>query len=237
MKIDCVTFTGADDKTDLDRMNQLSNEFPFIEWGVLISKSKMGLQRYPSLETLILMNDALKHTNRSTHICGSICKDIVEDGGINPDDINLFSEAVKYANRIQLNFSIKSVKLDLMNLGRFINRIQDKKFILQQNKSNAPLIDGITPFLTRSSKVQILFDASGGRGTEITDIPNPILNLHCGYAGGLNADNLEAKIKEIDQAVLRDREIWLDMENGVRTNNEFDLSKVRKCCEIIQKFI
>ncbi|MHB1675039.1 MAG: hypothetical protein ACYCSP_12405 [Acidobacteriaceae bacterium] len=37
MKLETVTITGADDSTDIVELAELSEEFPFVEWGILIS--------------------------------------------------------------------------------------------------------------------------------------------------------------------------------------------------------
>ena len=45
-----VTITGADDAVDPGALVALSAEFPFVEWGILFSKSREGEARYPSAE-------------------------------------------------------------------------------------------------------------------------------------------------------------------------------------------
>jgi hypothetical protein len=222
MKLKYVTFTGTDDKTDLSEVQRISKEYPFVEWGMLLSIAKAGSQRYPSKKNFIDINN-LK-INKSIHICGATCKSIVEEGILEDNMIELFNCAMPHANRCQLNFSIKNTNVDLANLFWFIAKFT-RNFILQQNKTNSPFIKGISPYVTRSGKVEILFDCSGGSGSVISEIPNLIPNIFCGYAGGLNPENLESKLQEIE-AVVEDNEIWIDMESGVRTNNEFDLKKL-----------
>ena len=43
-----VTVTGADDSVDVDGLIDLSKEFPFVEFGILLSKSSAGSARFPS---------------------------------------------------------------------------------------------------------------------------------------------------------------------------------------------
>ena len=50
--------------------------------------------------------------------------------------------------------------------------------------------------------------------------------------GGLTPDNLKEKLELLDKSLPKNIEIWIDMESGVRTNNKFDLEKVKKCIEI-----
>jgi hypothetical protein len=42
-----VTITGADDSTSIDEMLALSRRFPFVEWGILVSKRHEGSYRFP----------------------------------------------------------------------------------------------------------------------------------------------------------------------------------------------
>lgn len=236
MKITHITFTGADDNTDLLQMKNLSNEFPFIEWGILLSYNSMGTSRYPSMKTLENISETLLHTNLSLHICGIMAKSIAETGGLFYDGAQIIGKIFRFYSRCQLNFNIKTTQVDIINLGFFIEKCPEIKFILQMNKSNEPFISAIAPYLTRSSRIEILFDASGGRGKELSTIPLPILNIKCGYAGGLSPDNLEKKIKELNNTLPTETEIWLDMETGVRTDDKFDLNKVKQCCEIVAKY-
>lgn len=45
-----VTITGADDSTDISQLVELSQEFPFVEWGILVSRRSEGGPRFPSRE-------------------------------------------------------------------------------------------------------------------------------------------------------------------------------------------
>jgi len=40
MKIIKLTITGADDKTEVSSLIDISNNFEFIEWGILFSNSR-----------------------------------------------------------------------------------------------------------------------------------------------------------------------------------------------------
>jgi len=240
MKLKTVTFTGADDKTDLSELEKISNKYPFVEWGFLISKTKMGTQRYPSaktIEKLTCPSVHLRGGGNAAHICGEICRQIIADGGIREwSDHPILSRMLSVSDRVQLNFNAKICDIDLVNLFGFIKKTSFTSFILQQNENNASFINAIVPYIQRSKKINILFDCSGGNGSEIAEIPQLIPNIFCGYAGGLSPENLERKLQEIE-AVVGDNEIWIDMESGVRTNNEFDLEKVVQCCEIAKKYV
>lgn len=49
MILDKVSITGADDSVNPKDLVELSEEFPFVEWAILLSKSRMRSNRYPSL--------------------------------------------------------------------------------------------------------------------------------------------------------------------------------------------
>lgn len=68
-----------------------------------------------------------------------------------------------------------------------------------------------------------------------TTWPKPFSNVRTGYAGGLNPDNLEEQLTKI-AAVVGNNSVSIDMESGVRTNNEFDLDKVRRCLQMAKDF-
>jgi phosphoribosylanthranilate isomerase len=51
----------------------------------------------------------------------------------------------------------------------------------------------------------------------------------CGYAGGLSPDNVESQIKLIRKVASH---FWIDAETGLRTNGEFDLTKVEQFIDL-----
>jgi len=60
--------------------------------------------------------------------------------------------------------------------------------------------------------------------------------LLCGYAGGLNPDNIEQELIKIE-AVVGDAEIWIDMESGIRNKkDELDLEKCERVLAIAERW-
>ncbi len=43
-----VTVTGADDSINYYRLFELSEKYPFVEWGLLLSKNSEGYPRFPT---------------------------------------------------------------------------------------------------------------------------------------------------------------------------------------------
>lgn len=222
-----VTVTGVDDKTDLVDLMDLSIKYPFVEWGVLISKASLtegsANERFPDVSIfnkLTKCKRIMKNLNFSLHVCGSYLKDIICDGIWNlNNDIkgNLF-----IFNRIQLNASPILDKINLPVFSLSLKNI-DQEVILQLKSfdGNEELVETCR----RNAKISVLYDTSGGKGLKPNSWPNSVIN--CGYAGGLNPENVKNSLIEISKVVSHEP-IWIDAETGLRTNNYLDLEKVEK---------
>ena len=239
MKINKVTITGADDKTSHLELVRLSKKYPFVEWGILFSASKVGANRYPSIRWIEKLREVKTEFDKdaepgkkmylSGHFCGKYSRDVMS---------GTFSEIDFYKGmfkRFQLNFNFKAApyKKDLL-LDGMKNRYDETIFILQYNKSNASDIDEIIKDYG-ASNLHCLYDASGGRGKVISEIKEA-LPVYTGYSGGLNLENVEGVCKIITEHE-NPVHCWIDMESGVRTNDELDLGKVEKVLETCSKFI
>lgn len=224
MIINKVTFTGIDDKTNIKKLQEIQKEFPYVEWGVLIASSP-GQGRQPSEDYI----ESLKDTklNLALHICSGHSRSIMTDGNLE----------LKYDffKRNQINFNFKHTKHDLVNYTNLVNKYKDKSFILQSNFSNEIFIDKIIS-TGKNTNTHILYDSSGGRGTEIKNIKPPYKGIYTGYSGGIGPENINEICKAITFHKADDR-VWIDMETAVRTDNIFDLDKVYKVLKIVDKHI
>src|SRR5262249_7934295 len=65
--------TGADDAVDPAALAALTDEFPFVEWGILLSPKRVGRPRYPTREWVCRFYDpAARHSMfLSAHFCGA----------------------------------------------------------------------------------------------------------------------------------------------------------------------
>jgi len=233
MKINKITFTGADDNTEVTDLIEISKDYPMVEWGLLYSEKRFGTERYPSEKKF---RDLLNHNyQKSLHLCGKAARDFIQKGNVN---------AVVYSygqicDRIQLNFNDRKTPVDLDNFKKSLKAF-NIPIILQVNSANNEFISRILKIQTFGKiydEFHYLFDASGGNGKEINEIPQPLFNVYCGYAGGLNPDNLKEKLELLDKSLPKDAIIYIDMESGVRTDGEFDIEKVKQCLEITKKYI
>lgn len=202
-----ITFTGVDDDTDPAAMVALSDEYP-IEWGILFSPKRQGAGRYPRLATVEwLVSEVL--LTYSAHLCGGDAREVIESGASHHD-------LSGYFGRAQINTADPKVQPSLIGLWA---REAGLRAILQ---CRGPFPD--------VHAVDVLYDASGGRGILPTSWPSGLDRL-CGYAGGLSPDNVAAAVSVIGSRATR---YWIDMESGVRDDRDrFDIGKCRAVCEAV----
>lgn len=218
-----VTFTGIDNKTDINKLVKLKSLFPFVEFGILISSNNTNMgknNRYPDLSVIEQLKD--KDLNLACHICGRIARDIVYNNdwsGVH----TLLGEYFNIFERFQLNVSM------LHKFSEEIEFPEGKTFIIQL-KDDSSLYDF---YKDRVSNVQGFQDNSGGTGSFLDSWMDA--DRYFGYAGGLSADNVQAVLETFKSRFSHD--YWIDMESSVRTDDWFDIDKCRKVLEICQDYI
>lgn len=230
MNLDRVTITGADDSIDPLALVELTNEFPYVEWGLLFSATHQGKPRWPSngwIKKLLSLNVKLP---LSLHLCGKYVRDLVIKGKFTFIEEN--SEIWDVAQRIQLNFHGEYHKACL-ELPTILNKYE-KQYILQMDGVNNNLLSN--PLFNEHSIVP-LFDISGGNGILPDEWPAPIAE-YSGYAGGLSPDNLNTQLNKIWNVVGNHR-IWIDVETRVRSDDDrvLDLNRVHNFLSIAYKFV
>jgi len=231
-----ITFTGADDKVDKQKLYDISASYPMVEWGILWYPKKMGTRRYPTEKWIYEFLDSKpENVNISLHVCGFDAWYFMKY--VNTDrDLSYIHNNV---NRIQLNFPKSKLDVDdtfafikqegIHDFDFYLNRFCEntgKSVIIQSNKGNKIL----NTCLEDNIYIDFLFDESRGGGKGISEYPSPIPQKYNGYAGGINPDNVLAILHDLKKIVpdnSTDGEIWIDMETGIRTDNEFDLRKVK----------
>ena len=231
MKLTSITFTGIDEKTDLSRVESIQEQYPYVEWGVLLSYhwNENG-NRYPSPKLIEKLE--YKGLRLSAHICGSMAKDIV----INCETEKML-ETINYNfdlfRRCQMNVNTCALFRELRTMRPF-DRMLDE-VILQM--SNSSTLDSFLRYVeVPTPRISYLIEGSGGRGIDcdITVFDNP--DLHIGYAGGINPENVGPKLMKLLEHPSYGK-FWIDMETGVRTDDWLDLDKVEKVLEICDPII
>ena len=84
-------------------------------------------------------------------------------------------------------------------------------------------------------QVNALFDESGGEGIIPTEIKPPLLDIYCGYAGGIGPDNVVDRVKSI--LAVTEADFWIDMEGRVRINDILDLGKVVRVLDLVSPYV
>lgn len=237
MKLKVVSITGADDSISPKELVELSKEFPFVEWAILLSKTQAGNKRFPSFEWMKELSSQADALQLAGHLCGSWLRNLMATGDISfAEQLSLWP----HFRRIQLNFHAQKTELSPEALLTLRNQTWKyrKSFIVQMDGVNNELYKRLN---FAGVLAQGLFDLSHGTGVVPNEWPDVIPSMdpqaYRGYAGGLSPSNLEDQLNKIEQAV-GDTTIWVDMETHVRSNNDmqFDLDKVRKCLEIAKKW-
>jgi len=202
---DFITFTGADDHTEVAGMGELASRYP-IEWGILLDPGRQGIAaRFPGEAALSrLMASGLR---LAAHLCGAYGAAVMR--GLEPEpaiDLKVFA-------RLQINHA----RPDPAPVAAF-GALRQKRCIAQTRSFAFP----------DDSSVDWLFDASGGRGKRPKTWP-PYPGRFAGYAGGIGPDNAAAVIEAIGAA----GPYWIDMENRIRSEDRFDLRLCEKVCEAV----
>jgi hypothetical protein len=220
MIIDRVTITGADDSTDIQWMLAMQERFPFVEWGILVSKSQMGNYRFPSMDWLARLIVPQDKLQTSIHVCGKWVRQICD--GDWSDMLMEIGVVAERAKRVQLNFHAHAHTLK----DRFFRSAQ-----VASKNSNWQLIfqiDGVNDGLVVQARVDgldavPLYDLSGGAGVLPSQWPKQSEGVYTGYAGGLGPRNVIDQTEKI-KSVASGR-IWIDMETRVRTEDDSRLDE------------
>lgn len=215
-----VTITGADEGIALGDLTALSREFPFVEWGLLFSAKRMGTPRYPGREWLLKI-PITSPMRFSAHLCGQWARDALAGAPQWP-------VGSPYFDRVQLNGYEKPSRV----LNKMIAGGQ-QEFILQVRDGSQ--VFGVAEVAKEAKgNVSALWDPSGGRGVEQALWPDLPRACHWGYAGGIGPDNV---CETLDKLSAFPRDFWIDMESGVRTDDAFDLVKVRRVLEAAKPYV
>jgi len=227
MKLEHCTLTGADDVVNPADLRALADEFPFAEFAVLLMPSEMGKPRFPTTDWIKKFSATMKDKPTGMHLCGEALLGFI-------DDVPEILDLMQGFNRIQVNvkFAGMAGKYDPQKLVTRIKASPQWQFIIQYGKNENTLL----PLLKDVPHHAVLFDESAGRGVSPESWQAPLPGHYCGYAGGLNPDNIKANLEMIKK-VAAGYKTWIDMETGIRTNDMFDLGKVKRVLEIAKDYL
>jgi len=178
----------------------------------------------------------------------------------------LFDESVYYSLHLCGEFAGKALVGDFDNLHKslgkhiacfkrmqlnVVGRKQKEKYLLAVPSENIKQIiiqtcdvDHMQMYDALSLKSNVncapLFDISGGRGRYepisenmfLCDVP------YIGIAGGITPDNCVTVVDDIIKYDFMEREFWIDMETGVRDNQDrFSTDACYEVCKNLRNYI
>lgn len=220
-----VTITGADDSTPVDALIEVSRMYPFVEWGILLSNSRTGTPRYPSVECV----ESLKRSGLllSAHLCGTIARTIM----LGTAGAAYTLHPAEEFGRIQINGYVPGCASNLPGGRRDGYRVVE--YILQARDEVMVAACSLDSVKSRS-QCSILFDPSGGRGERAERWPRTLPGVRMGYAGGITPANVVDVLGEIREANRGQSAAWIDMESGVRDScDRLDTAAVRAVLEAV----
>ena len=227
MKLKHITFTGIDEKTDIKALIEIQNRYPYVEFGVLVSKNwHENGNRY--LDPAKLRRLAYAGLNLSCHVCGSYARRIIQDIEWS-HLLDLLGDNWDIFDRCQINIAgtKPNERTFFLKTPKFFKEI----IIQQKSVDEHPVWDRIN----WHGYMSMLLDASGGLGIDTPVRIWPDWFDKVGYAGGMNPDNVGEKLTYLMENAKHP--FWIDMESGVRTDDWFDLDKVVKVLETCKPII
>jgi len=222
MRLTRVTISGADDAAAHQALYDLSAEYPFVEWGILCSSSRRGQSRYPSDGWIDTLGEHDRQVHIAMHLCGAMARSAL--GG------SIFECEAFMPRRIQLNGFSDYVLPELL----IARRHTQVEFILQCGTLEA--VSRAEAFRGKYPNVSALWDKSGGTGAALDAWALPMGALHIGYAGGIDEHNIVEYLTKLTSN-REPHDFWIDLESGARTDDAFDLPKVRRILELARAFV
>lgn len=232
MKLTRVTITGADDQVAPAALIELSRSYPFVEWALLGSKTRRGTPRFPSdhwmdgwMEARL---DEPVDFRWAVHLCGELARRALSGCQRIRGWLHTLARPAYSTPRVQLN-GFSNYRIPLLAIAE---QMPGWEFILQtadlQSEFRGLELAKIHP------NVVNLLDASGGRGEVAIWAERPEKRL--GYAGGIGPDNVVEQLEHL-LSFKTEQDFWIDMESGVRTDDRFDLDKVRRVLDLAAPFV
>lgn len=234
-----VTVTGADDTVPPEALFQLQKQYPYAEFGILLSEKYSygaGTLRFPSkkwLHELVVGCElaGLGRINLSGHLCGSYVRwiyggvwvslDAVEEGlqkRFQRFQINTHAEQQEWVPN-KMSTLLRALDVDT-NAKPPRQYAQTVIFQLDDRHGTYAAMESVR---RGHRNIAGLHDLSHGAGVVPETWSKPLQGLVTGYAGGLSPRNVREHLFKI-QEVAGDG-AWIDAETHLRSGGMFDLDK------------
>lgn len=241
-----ITLTGADNSVHADDLFTVSKDFPFVEWGILLSRRQGGNPRFPSIEWLDDLGMSYYYEENqqakfSLHLCGQYVREILrgEDKFAN----ELGTDVWDIFSRVQINTHGEDQQWDTEALAAVIAAHPEKQFIFQLDGfgKNEAMAKSMS-FEYKLENIAFLCDRSHGAGIVPYGWPIPPLsNVDTGYAGGLGPDNILHMHSNIQSAIQSrtdfKKDYWIDMETKLRSGDHINPDEkfdMEKCVQVLR---
>lgn len=234
--IKAVAVTGADDSIRPEELVSIEADFPFVEFGILLSKKQQGIKRFPSrdwLEELYLLWRNKKLT-LSGHLCGKWVRDLCLGG---PSFFMEMGYIERMFQRLQLNFHAERHTVDAEKLSKSLKQWAiNRPIIFQMDGVNQDIFYSMYGSMYGGWGIYVypLYDLSGGAGLLPDERPVQAGSMYRGYVSEFPPRSFEKQLEKI--STLTSGLIWIDMGKALRSRNNrlFDLEKVRQFLKIAE---
>lgn len=232
-----VTLTGADNTVNPSDLREIHEQYPFVEWGILIG-SNGACHRFPSVDWIHQLIEERVATNNTMrlalHVCGGRLRAIANG---RPDIEDILGARLGAFSRVQLNwhgerqFREVSEKV-LESFCKMDGGNWDPEIIFQLDGVN----DELSAAPSRRYRCSGLFDKSHGAGVLPGQWSKSRHDMPCGWAGGLGPENVVEEFHKIRPMAYGP--FWIDMETKLYADDgRFDLSKCRSVLESMKPFV
>ena len=225
-----ITFTGIDKNTDIEQLYKLARDYPKVEFGFLSFLDYKNTKKNQCNDPAILKKYRNKGLSLSLHVCGSLNDHLMKTGDWS--EIKQFMGVYfPLFDRVQLNISHRFKKRED---GKWKITVPEgiSEVIIQQRRTDAmPIYQWYLDEQDEvDGKITILLDDSSGWG-RFTGTPKTLALPYVGYAGGLNPGNVLEMVSSLE-ADPNVQNYWIDMQSGVRTEDDwFSVELCQKVCE------
>ena len=226
MKLERITITGLDCRTDVFRLERIAKGFwPLVEFGILASPSQAGkANRYPRMDEIKTWLGHSRLFKMAVHICGRFSRKPGEFfEAIGPDHSQFFE-------RMQWNVAPSHLKpAGIEAMIQMATALELTVIVQIRDEESEKLLKTLQE---SGVKAQPLFDASGGRGLPFETVQKPLdrpaTGRWTGYAGGITPETVTGVLERLEAELPKEQPVWIDMETGVRTDDWLDLDKVQE---------
>ena len=245
MNIKYITCSDPRNHNSLDDLFGLWQISDRVELAVQMHAGKVSPEtdRYKWVRALVdRLTDDMCPYNFAMHINGEWCHSVCN--GKIPDALKEFFDTQYKFNhipmptvrRIQLNMPRETATtLNPYVLKGLIESFPTQQFIIQYNDKTK---DAVKKLNETGTQFAALYDASGGNGISPDAWRGPVFDSGAtGYSGGMSPENVADNLTKISAVVPANRDIWIDAEGKLKTDNKFDIARARQYIQNAESWI